>query len=281
MRIIAISSGKGGVGKTTLSCNLGLAIAEQNKRVLMIDGDLGLANVDIHFGVRPMHHLGDVLQGKSIKECITPLMKNIDLIAGGSGLVELTHLNAFQRRELINQVQDLQFSYDYAIIDTSSGIYEHVLHLNAVADECIIVLTQDPSSFADAYAMIKVLHQKYKLQNFKVVCNQMKGMRGEQLFIKFAEVVERFLSVRLSLLGSLPFDENLQKVQQQQRTIMRQNANSPTAQIFRQIAVELVAESTLGGAHNSFSVGTGHAGEPASQRTSGLAAIFKPATGHA
>lgn len=281
MRIIAISSGKGGVGKTTLSCNLGLAIAEQGKRVLMIDGDLGLANIDIHFGVRPMHHLGDVLQGRSIKECITPLFKNLDLIAGGSGLVELTHLNAFQRRELINQVQDLQFSYDYAIIDTSSGIYEHVLHLNAVADECIIVLTQDPSSFADAYAMIKVLHQKYKLQNFKVVCNQMKGMRGEQLFIKFAEVVERFLSVRLSLLGSLPFDENLQKVQQQQRTIMKQSSTSPSAQIFRQMAVEVLAESVLGGAHNSFSAHLGQVGEPTSQTTSGLAAIFRPATGHA
>lgn len=281
MRLIAISSGKGGVGKTTISCNLGLALAEQNKRVLMIDGDLGLANIDIHFGVRPLHHLGDVLKGKSIKDCITPLFKNIDLIAGGSGLVELTHLNAFQRRELINQVQDLQFSYDYAIIDTSSGIYEHVLHLNAVADECVIVLTQDPASFADAYAMIKVLHQKYKLQNFKILCNQMKGMKGEQLFIKFAEVVERFLSVRLSLLGSLPFDETLQKVQQQQRSIMRQNTGAPSAEIFRQIAVEVLAESALGGAHNSFSENITSVENSTGQRASGLVAIFKPATGHA
>lgn len=281
MRIIAISSGKGGVGKTTLSCNLGLAIAEQNKRVLMIDGDLGLANIDIHFGVRPLFHIGDVMKGKSIKDCITPLLNNIDLIAGGSGLLELTHLNAFQRRELINQVQDLQFSYDYAIIDTSSGIYEHVLHLNAVADECIIVLTQDPSSFADAYALIKVLHQKYKLQNFKVICNQMKGLRGEQLFMKFAEVVERFLSVRLSLLGSLPYDETLQKIQQQQRTIMRQNSLSPSALLFRQMAVEILVESDLGGAQNSFSEGLSGNEAVTSQKSSGLAAIFRPATGHA
>lgn len=262
MKIIAISSGKGGVGKTTVSCNLGLAIADQNKKVLMIDADLGLANVDIHFGVRPMYHLGDMLQGRSIQECVTPLLKNIDLIAGGSGIVELTHLNAFQRREIINQVQDLQFSYDYAVIDTASGIYEHVLHLNAVADECIIVLTQDPSSFADAYAMIKVLHQKYKLQNFKVICNQMKSIRGEQLFIKFSEVVERFLSVRLSLLGSLPFDENLQKIQQQQRLIMRQNSDSETVQIFKKMAAELTGQKT-------------------STNTEGLAAIFRPVTGHA
>jgi flagellar biosynthesis protein FlhG len=273
MRIIAVSSGKGGVGKTTLSCNLGLAIAEQNKKVLMVDGDLGLANVDIHFGVRPIHHLGDVLKGKSIKECITPLLKNIDLIAGGSGLVELTHLNAFQRREIINQVQDLQFSYDFAIIDTASGIYEHVLHLNSVADECIIVLTQDPSSFADAYAMIKVLNQKYKMQNFKIVCNQMKAIRGEQLFIKFSEVVERFLSVRLSLVGSLPYDENLKTAQQQQRSIMRQSSDSETAKIFRQIAVEILADSQSAPMHNLL--------DSTGQKTRGLEAIFRPATGHA
>lgn len=278
MRIIAISSGKGGVGKTTLSCQLGLALAEQNKRVLMIDGDLGLSNMDIHFAVKPQFHLGDVIKGKSIKECITPLFKNIDLMAGGSGLVELTQLNAFQRRELINQVQDMQFSYDYGIIDSSSGIYEHVLHLNAIADDCIIVLTQDPSSFADAYAMIKVLHQKYKIQNFKIVCNQMKGMRGEQLFIKFSEVVERFLSVRLSLLGSLPFDENLHKIAIQQRLIMRHQSQSDLAQIFRQMAVELLAEASIDlGSYHGLIESDRHTG----QKTSGLSAIFKPATGHA
>ena len=151
MKIVSVSSGKGGVGKTTVTCNLALAIAEQNKRVVIIDGDLGLANVDIHFGVHPQAHLGDVLKGQPMQQCITPILKNIDLIAGGSGLTELTHLNAFQRRELIAQVQDMQFNYDYAIIDNSSGIYEHVLHLNAIADDCLVVLTQDPSSFADAY----------------------------------------------------------------------------------------------------------------------------------
>lgn len=270
MKIIAVSSGKGGVGKTTLTCHLALAIAEQNKKVLIIDGDLGLANVDIHFGVRPMFHLGDVLKGKSISECITPVLKNIDLIAGGSGLTELTHLNAFQRREIINQVQDMQFSYDYAIIDTSSGIYEHVLHLNAIADECLVVLTQDPSSFADAYALIKVLHQKYKLQNFKIVCNQVKANNGGNLFLKFSEVVERFLQVRLNFVGSLPFDENLQKAQQMQRLILRQNVHSESCEIFRQIAREITAES----AENSYS-------SPSGQKTSGLEGIFRPVSGHA
>ncbi len=266
MKIVSISSGKGGVGKTTVTCSLALAIAELNKRVVIIDGDLGLANVDIHFGVRPQAHLGDVLKGQPMQQCITPILKNIDLIAGGSGLTELTHLNAFQRRELIAQVQDMQFNYDYAIIDNSSGIYEHVLHLNAIADDCLVVLTQDPSSFADAYSLIKVLNQKYKLQNFKIVCNQIKNQNGQNVFIKFAEVVEKFLSVRLNFLGSLPYDENLYRAQQMQRLMLRQKIASPTSEVFRAMAIEITRDSQF---------------DNYSGPTKGLEAIFKPATGHA
>lgn len=270
MKIISISSGKGGVGKTTLACHLALALSAHNKRVLIVDGDLGLANVDIHFGVRPRNHLGDILEGKSVKECITPVLKNIDLMAGASGISELTALNSFQRRELIKQVQDLQFSYDYAIIDTASGIHEHVLHLNAVADDCVVVLSQDPTSFADAYALIKVLHQKYKMQNFKVVCNQIRNQSGEQLFIKFSEVVEKFLPVGLSFLGSIPYDEMVQIIQQQQRLIMRQSLNTQAGEVIKSIAIDLITDSQS----DAYA-------EHVGQKTSGFEAIFRPATGHA
>ena len=270
MKIIAISSGKGGVGKTTITCQLALAIAEMNKKTIIIDGDLGLANVDIHFGVRPQATISDVLNGQSMQSCITPLLKNIDLVAGGTGLVELTRLNAFQRRELINQVQDLQFNYDYALIDTASGIYDHVLHLNAISDECIIVVTPDPSSFADAYALIKVLNQKYKLQNFKVIFNQLRANNGAQLFLKFSDVVEKFLSVRVSYIGGIQFDDQLLKAQQIQRLIMRQNDSSLTTQIFKHIAVEIMSN----GDFNSYS-------NRSVMRTTGLEGIFKPATGYA
>jgi len=270
MKIVAISSGKGGVGKTTVTCQLALALADQDKKILIVDGDLGLANIDIHFGVRPISHIGDVLTGKSIASCITPLLTNVDLIAGGSGLVELTRLNAFQRREIINQVQDLQFQYDIALIDTASGIYDHVLHLNAIADECIVVVTPDPSSFADAYALIKVLHQKYKLQNFKILFNHLRSNNGAHLFVKFSEVVEKFLSVRLSYAGGLMYDEQIIKAQQQQRLIMRQNYESLTQQIFKHMAVDLLDQEEF----NSYS------NRKAIQNV-GLEAIFRPASGHA
>jgi flagellar biosynthesis protein FlhG len=267
MKLISIASGKGGVGKTTLTCNLAVAMAEQNKKILIIDGDLGMANVDIFFGVRPKHTVEDLLSGVPISECVTQALKNVDILAGGSGLYNLTQMNAFQRREMMNQVSELKFKYDYALIDTAPGLHDYVLHLNSVADQCLIVITQDPSSFADAYALIKVLHQKYKTQNFKVVCNLIDESNGDSLFVRFSEVVEKFLPVRLSYLGSLPQDQQLKKIQQMQRSVFRQDSIVPSAKVFRQFASHLVSEQNA----ISFS-GT---------LSKGLEGIFNPVAGHA
>ncbi len=271
MKLISIASGKGGVGKTTMTCNLAVAIAEKNKRVLILDGDLGMANVDIFFGIRPKHTIEDLLNGVSISECITPAFKNIDVLAGGSGLYNLTQMSAFQRREVINQVSELKFKYDYVLIDTAPGLHEYVLHLNSVADQCVVMITQDPSSFADAYALIKVLHQKYRTQNFKIVCNLIEEDQGDALFIRFSEVVEKFLPVRLSYLGSLPTDLQLRRLQQMQRVVLRHNSGValeiPSAPLFRQFANEIVSDSDT----------TQHIA-PLSK---GLEGIFRPVAGHA
>ncbi len=267
MKLISIASGKGGVGKTTVTCNLALAMAEQNKRVLIIDGDLGMANVDIFFGIRPRHTIEDLINGIPINECITSAFKNIDILAGGSGLYNLTQINAFQRREVMIQVSELKFRYDYALIDTAPGLHDYVLHLNSVADQCVILITQDPSSFADAYALIKVMHQKYKTQNFNVVCNLIEGIQGDSLFVRFSEVVEKFLPVRLSYLGSLPLDAQLKKIQQMQRLILRESVEIPSAKIFRQFATHLIDEPIC----SDFT----------SPLSKGLEGIFRPVAGHA
>ncbi len=271
MKLISIASGKGGVGKTTMTCNLAVAIAEQNKRVLIIDGDLGMANVDIFFGIHPKYTIEDLLNGASIKDCITPAFKNIDVLAGGSGLYNLTQITAFQRREVISQVSELNFKYDYVLIDTAPGLHEYVLHLNSVADQCVVMITQDPSSFADAYALIKVLYQKYKTQNFKIVCNMIEEQQGESLFVRFSEVAEKFLPVRLSYLGSLPTDLQLRRLQQMQRVVLRHSSGIaleiPSAPLFRQFAFDLVSESNNG--------------RQVAPLSKGLEGIFRPVAGHA
>lgn len=266
MKLVSISSGKGGVGKTTVTCNLALSLAEQNKKVLILDGDLGMANVDIFFGVRAFKTSYDVLKGSSLKECLTPVLHNIDLLAGGSGLFELTQINAFQRRELIQQIQELQFEYDFVLIDTAPGVHEFVLHLNAVADDCIVLLTQEPASFADAYALIKVLHQKYKISEFKILCNMIDEKNGQSLFVRFSDVVEKFLRVRLQYLMSLPQDGVLAKTQVQQRLITRQSLPNTSCKVFRQLAEDLISESTT---------------TQGIQPSKGLEGIFRPVTGHA
>ena len=267
MKLISISSGKGGVGKTTLTCNLATALADQGQRVLILDGDLGMSNVDIFFGVRAITTAFDLLQGKSIDQCITHAIQGIDILSGGSGLFEMTQINAFQRRELINQVNELQFRYDYVLIDTAPGLHEFVLHFNAVADDNIIVVTQDPASFTDAYALIKVLNKKHKLSEFKIICNQVDEKNGQNLFVKLSEVVEKFLSVRLTYLASVPLDPQLTRIQQMQRLILRQAPNSPSCETFRQLSKEIISETTS------------IVSEP--QQSKGLESIFRPVTGHA
>jgi flagellar biosynthesis protein FlhG len=267
MKIIAVTSGKGGVGKTTTACNLGVALADLGQRVLILDGDLGMANVDIFFGIKSIATIQDLLLGKPAADCITPVMKNLDLLAGGSGLIELTQVNAFQRRELLTQVQELQFRYDVVLVDTAPGLHEYVLHLNAVADDVLVVLTPDPASFADAYALIKVLNKRHKISEFKIMCNLIDEAAGRRLFVRFSEVVEKFLSIRLNYLTSLPQDGLLSKTQQLQRLIMRQSPQSSTCEIFRRLAKELVGEMQgVGTISTQTKVGEG---------------IFRPVTGHA
>lgn len=228
---IAITSGKGGVGKTTLTANLACALARQGKRVLVLDGDLGMANVDLLFGIKAESHLFDVIQGdKTIQEIIVPLDKNIDLISGGSGIVELSRLNPFQRRNLIDSISELNAAYDYLLIDTAPGLSDNVLYLNASAQLSAVVITPDVASLADSYALIKVLHQEYKEKKFSIICNQVRDEAdGMSLFNRFSEVVTRFLPVGVDYLGSVPTDNTFKRSTQNQRLVLKHDAQTAAA----------------------------------------------------
>ncbi len=268
MKILSVTSGKGGVGKTSLTCNMALGLSQLGKKILIFDGDLGMANVDIFFGVHPKKNLQDLINGASLRESLTSVAQNIDLLAGGNGLYNLCHLDAFQRREIINRLSDASFSYDYLLIDTSPGLHDHVLHLNSIADECFIVLTSDPSSFTDGYALIKVLHQKYKTQKFSVICNQVRDEKqGEQLYLRFAEVVQQFLPVRLAYRKSIVFDPQMKLANQLQRLILRQDPKSISSLAIKSICSEIVSQNQMAPARGA--------------SVNGLDIIFGPVSGHA
>lgn len=268
MKILSVTSGKGGVGKTSVVCNMAMGLSKLGKKVMIFDGDLGMANVDIFFGVHPQKNLQNLMDGESLKDCLTTVAQNIDLLAGGSGLYNLCQINAFQRREILAHIAEVNYIYDYLIIDTAPGLHDHVLHLNSVADECLVVLTPDPSSFTDAYALIKVLHQKYKTQKFSIICNQVTDEKaGAQLYLRFADVAQQFLPVRLNYKKTIPFDSQLKLSNQLQRLIIRQDARSISAQAISALCMEIVSQNQQGAHTGAFE--------------KGLDVLFRPVSGHA
>lgn len=240
-KTVSITSGKGGVGKTTMVANMAYALALRGKRVLILDGDLGMANVDIMFGAKPEFNMMDVLSGeKEIDQVICQLAPNIALISGGQGVVELNRMNSFERRMLLDAVSSLDYQYDYLLIDTAPGISDNVLHLNSAAQVTGVVITPDPASLADSYALIKVLNKEFKENKFSIICNQVRDeVEGISLFNRFNEVVNRFLYIGLNYWGSAPQDPLHRRSTQNQRLILKHEPHSEAAQHLLKISNKL------------------------------------------
>ena len=252
-RIMSITSGKGGVGKTTLISNIALGLAQQGKKVLIFDADLGMANVDLFFGIKANGHIGEVIDGqKELREILVELTKNVYLIPGGSGVVELQHMNHFQKRAMLDAIQDLPMNFDVVLIDTAPGLAEHVLYFNSVAEENYLVLTPDPSSFADGYALVKVLHHQYKKKKFSVILNQVKDQQeAMKIFSKFQDIVAQFLHIRIDYLGFLPFDQSLKKAVQSQRLILKQDPMAISSKGIQEIIAEIQRTNVRTGSKTS------------------------------
>jgi flagellar biosynthesis protein FlhG len=237
-RVISVTSGKGGVGKTTIAANLALQLGREGKRVLILDGDFGMANVDIMFNVRPQKNLYDVLRGEStIADILIEVAKNVTLIPGGSGIFEMQNLSVFDKQALLDQVSGLGSTFDYMLIDTAPGIDDNVLYLNSAAQEICVVVTPDPSSLADSYALIKVLSQRYRENRFKIFCNQVKDEAdGARLFDKLDSIARRFLFVSLDYAGSIPSDLNLRQATRSQQLVTRSFPDTISSLALRKIA---------------------------------------------
>lgn len=244
-RTISITSGKGGVGKTTLVANLALTLAQRGKKVLILDGDLGMANVDILLGVKTHGNIHDILAGrKEMKDILLEVSKDVFLIPGGSGVVEFNNLNHFERRAMVEAVSSLPLGFDYLLIDTAPGIAENVLFLNSAAQTVSVVITPDPASFADAYALIKVLNKNYKVNHFSIICNQVRDeQEGLGLYQRFNDVVNKFLYIGLDYWGSIPNDAVLRKATQMQRLIVRHDVGAESAKAIRQVCAQIEKSS--------------------------------------
>lgn len=240
-RTISITSGKGGVGKTTLVCNLAAELGRTGSRVLILDGDLGMANVDIHFGVRSHLNISHVLEGQcELEDVIVEVANNVHLVPGGSGLYGINHLDALKKHILLDQVSRLNRNYDFMVVDTAPGIDDHVLYLNSAAQDIVVVVTPDPSSLTDAYALIKVLNQRYRENRFSVITNMVRDeAEGRQVFQKLSDVADRFLCVSLDYKGFVPSDLILRQSVKSQQLVVQMQSRSPSATAIRTMAENL------------------------------------------
>lgn len=246
-KVISITSGKGGVGKTTLTANLAFELWRQGHRVLLLDGDFGMSNIEVMYKVRPKKTLYDVLfKDCALEEVICELEPGLDLISGGSGLYEMSKLTMEQKRQTLMEISSLTRPYDFMIVDTAPGYSEQVLYLNSAAHKVCVVITPDPSSFTDSYALIKLLHQKMRIQDFDVICNMTAtDKEGVMLYQKFSEVVQRFLYVRLGYIGSVARDTQLSESVKQQQLVCKHRGGVQAAVSIRDMVGNIQREFSL------------------------------------
>jgi flagellar biosynthesis protein FlhG len=243
VRVISVTSGKGGVGKTNIVANLGFALQRLGQRVLVLDADLGLANMDVLLGLTARYNIEHVLSGeKRLEDVIVPIRGGFNLLPAASGIQELTELDPTQRLFLLNELDALQRAFDIMLIDTGAGISSNVMYFNFAATEKVVVVTNEPTSLTDAYALIKVLVKRYRQRRFKILVNSVRnGEEGDQIFRHLTLVVDRFLgTASMDYLGWVPFDEHIPKAVRRQRAFMDLYPDAEASKRIMEVAHQLM-----------------------------------------
>lgn len=240
--IITVSSGKGGVGKSNISLNLGIALAKMGRRVVIIDADLGLSNIDIILGLLPKYNLFHVLEGKrSLDEVMLQGPYGVNIISGGSGIKELANLTGEGLKILISSLETLYYNHDYMIIDTGAGISESVLSFIRAASRLFLVLTPDLASISDAYSLIKSVGEEQK--NIACIINRVESKNEAwDVFHRLSSAAKRFMDMDLLLLGHVMEDSHVTRAVREQNPFIISYPASPAASCIRLIAHTMEGE---------------------------------------
>ena len=246
VRVISVTSGKGGVGKTNIATNLGIALAKKGQKVLVWDADLGLANVDVILGLNALYNIKDLLSGeKRLEEIIIDGPAGIKIMPASSGIQEMAHLGEDQKRRLLDDLDDYDDDLDFLLIDTGAGISSNVMYFNMAAQERIIVVTAEPTSITDAYALIKVMTTRYNQKRFKILVNQVpNAQEANAVFKLLSSVADKHLgSISMDYLGYIPIDEYVTKAVRKQRAVVESYPSSEASRSLEVLAKKILKTS--------------------------------------
>ena len=253
-RVICISSGKGGVGKSNFTINLAIALQSQGKKVIVIDADLGLANVEILLGIMPKFTLLDVIsKNTSIKDVITRGPMEIGIISGGSGIQSMAELSLYDMNKLLNEINALKDMADFILIDTGAGISKSVTAFIEASEELIVITTCEPPAIADAYALIKIMSSIDKQKKISLVANRAEDIKeAENVFMKLSSVSKKFLDMNIEFLGEILDDDSVTKSVKKQVPFYMNNPKSKASQGIQNISERLLDMPVSQKGFNSF-----------------------------
>ena len=246
-RVIAITSGKGGVGKTNIVANLGYALCKSGKRVLIFDADLGLGNLDVLLGLTPPFNLSHVVEGKKkLSEIIISGPGNLKILPASSGIQELTKLTLAQKLEIFNELNTLLSDYDIVLIDTAAGISSNVLYFNASANEIMVVVTPEPTSITDAYALMKILSVKYQEKHFRLIVNLANNVKeADEVSRQLCLVANRFLDISIEYFGNVLVDDKVKVGVRKQKVVSELAPMTQASRNFAELAHKLVGSEPM------------------------------------